>query len=100
MEKLVFISSSSRELYKEDVYRALCLPEDYVLHFRYQRKYVDPLILSTLGLFKSAPKNTADIIFSSGNDLDVPEHERVIENIAVRQVEIVDIRSNDETDLV
>ncbi len=46
MEKeiLCAFSSNSRNLYKADIYRALSMPEGYILHFRYKSKYVDDRI--------------------------------------------------------
>ena len=44
MKFICAFSSDFRELYKADIYRAMCLPEGYILHFRYREKYVDPAL--------------------------------------------------------
>lgn len=37
---LFLFSSSQREIYKKDNIDAVCYPEDYIFHFRYEEKYV------------------------------------------------------------
>jgi hypothetical protein len=46
MENVIyFISSNYRKLYVEDIYRALALPKNYVIQYRYQFKYVATSVL-------------------------------------------------------
>ncbi|MFC2953136.1 hypothetical protein ACFOOP_14460 [Marinicaulis aureus] len=45
MNLICAFSSDARPLYKADIYRALALPKGYILHFRYQRKYIHQDVL-------------------------------------------------------
>ena len=53
MKKICAFSSDSRELYKADIYRALALPNDHVIHFRYKRKYVDDNLFEDLNSLRN-----------------------------------------------
>lgn len=99
MEKIVFFSSDARDLYKEDIFKAICLPKGYVIHFRYLEKYIDDNLLKNLNIYKEKSAN-AVIALTTGNDLSKLESERKIENILIREVKILDIRQTKETGLV
>jgi hypothetical protein len=47
MDVLCAFSSDSRTLYVADIYRVLALPNGYIVHFRYKRKYVSESVLSS-----------------------------------------------------
>ena len=46
MKVICAFSSDSRPLYIADIYRVLALPEDYIVRFRYKKKYVGDAILN------------------------------------------------------
>lgn len=89
-------SSDSRELYKADIYRTLCLPEGEIVHFRYKTKYVDSSLLrhpnDLIG------KDVA-IFSSQGNSLNTPHTANELTNISVRMATICACHRSDETDV-
>jgi len=95
MENLIgFFSSDARPLYKEDVYRALALPEKSIIHFRYDQKYVqDDIVTNHLRYLNSK----GVIFFVTGNDLDIPEHQRSIETHSIRKVLVRNIYKSEDT---
>jgi hypothetical protein len=97
MEKIILFSSDARDLYKEDVFKAICLPKGYVIHFRYAEKYVDDSLLNNLSKYEKAD---AVIALTTGNDLTKPETERIVSNIPIREVKILQINRTKETGLV
>jgi len=92
-----FFSSDARDLYKEDIYRALALPEDFVLHFRYRTKYVD----SDISYSPSGIVGSEGIIFHSmGNLLDTREQDKEIKNVSIRSVSVKDVHKDPNTKLI
>ena len=57
MEKIILFSSDARDLYKEDVFKAICLPKGYVIHFRYAKEYVDDNLLKNLDQYEKEKPN-------------------------------------------
>lgn len=45
---LILFSSNSRDLYKEDIFNTIALPDEHVLQFRYSEEYIDPDIKNNL----------------------------------------------------
>ena len=89
-------SSDSRVLYTEDIYRVLALPSKSVVHFRYDRKYVDEDIRTDYGAYT----NTECVIFFLvGNDLvkEPTKQEPVAHSI--RKAIIREISTSVNTDL-
>lgn len=98
MTTVAFYSSDYRPLYKSDIFRALALPKGHVIHFRYQKKYVDEQILSKLD---SELLNSEGVIFYTlGTDPNNPQEDGVIENISIRKVKIVKACVKEDTGLV
>lgn len=84
MKVICAFSSDSRELYKADIYRALALPEGHILHFRYERKYVDDDLLERLtaeGIQRIA------IFYTHGNQPD-GHHNKLI-HTSIRWAQLV-----------
>jgi len=89
MENQDFIcafSSDSRELYKADIFRAINLPHNHVIHFRYKSKYVDECFI-TQDRSNWYGKD-AIIFFTKGNEIN--KSEPSITNISIRRAKIVD----------
>jgi len=85
---IALFSSDARELYKVDVYRAAALPAGYILHFRYQRKYIQPELLSRIGSLRGA---RGIVFFVSGNDLSKPSDEQTLAFHSLRTVIVRDV---------
>lgn len=92
-----FFSSDARDLYEADVFRALALPNDFVLHFRYRSKYVDDDI--SYNLMDIIGEQGA-IFYSIGNKLDADERDRITENISIRKVFVKDVYKDANTNLI
>ncbi len=97
MNRLLFFSSDRRDLYREDIYRAICLPNGYVIHFRYQRKYVDNALLTDTAKIKGLD---GTIFFTIGNKLDGGETATQLKNVSIRNVTVEQYLESQETDLV
>jgi len=85
---IAFFSSDARELYKVDVYRAAALPQGYVIHFRYERRYVHAGLLSQISKLKKSP---GVIFFLAGNDLKEDANDRILTRHSLREVVIRDV---------
>lgn len=85
---IALFSSDARELYKADIYRALALPSGYVLHFRYERLYIEPGLLARVFSLKG---ESATIFFVAGNNISIPPAERQVSLYSIREVTIKDI---------
>lgn len=95
MDKYIgFFSSDARILYKDDIYRVMALPEDYIIKFRYQKKH----ILNSL-YNENLLNKEAIIFFSQGNN-DVKGDKKVFQNYSLRKAEIKDITYDSNTELV
>lgn len=105
MKTIAFFSSDFRQLYKSDVYRSLALPKGYIIHFRYQKKYIEEHlleeILTDIGHSNSKIINQEGIIFfTSGTDPEISEKNRTSKNISIRQVKILKYECGKNTDLI
>jgi hypothetical protein len=99
MEKFIaFIGSNSRKLYVEDIYRLMVLPNEYVIQYRYQYKYIDDKILQKLDSLKGKqsiihycydPKNLGYV----GTIRDIGEKKVFL---PIRKAFIKDISINEE----
>lgn len=93
---ITFFSSDSRPLYKTDILEVFSLPVGYVVHFRYEKKYVNLDISKGQNLL-----NQEGIIFySMGNDLSKPIEERQVNNLSIRLVKIVKFFESEKTGLI
>lgn len=93
-KKICFFSSDSRPLYKRDVFRVLSYPNDYVVHFRYQKKYVD----CDLNYLKG---KEGVIFLTTGNNLAIEDiTKRDIKNFSIREVTVLSIQESEDTQLV
>ncbi|HIC7644827.1 TPA: hypothetical protein ACW7KW_002120 [Serratia liquefaciens] len=89
-------SSDSREQYKADIYKALCLPKYDVVHFRYKDKYIERhLILQR----KSLDGHDVIIFLSQGNSLTGSKSQSELKNISVRKARIVSFEWSDSTEV-
>ena len=91
MEKEIIcaFSSDSRNLYKADIYRALSMPDDYLLHFRYKYKYVDEKIKENKNLIGKK----INIFYTITKD------NKPVEYISIREATIYHIEKSDYTEL-
>ncbi|HCY76129.1 MAG TPA: hypothetical protein DHV28_09435 [Ignavibacteriales bacterium] len=96
MKKICFFSSDSRPLYKKNIFSILALPEQYIVHVRYQEKYVN-FPSSSLQNLKG---KECCIFFTTGNDLTQNEKDRVVGNISIRDAVIKEINLTNDTGLV
>ena len=92
-----FFSSDAREKYKSDIFRTLALPHKYVIHFRYQTKYIQPKLLSNLNTLLN---KEGVIFYANGNDTNKDKDKREITFLSIRNVIIKDIYRDDTLDLV
>jgi hypothetical protein len=90
MNRFCFFSSDARPLYKQDVFRAMSYPKGYVIHFRYQEKYV-------VGNPNDIKNKEGVIFFSMGNNLNTPEPQRVITHVSVREVKVQEVEIAEDT---
>jgi hypothetical protein len=90
MKKICFFSSDARPLYKNDVFRVVSYPDNYIIHFRYLEKYIEGDPIKLIG------KNGI-IFFTMGNDLSKPQDQRNITNTSVREVVIHAVEKADDT---
>jgi hypothetical protein len=90
MNKLCFFSSDARPLYKQDVFRAMSYPAGYVIHFRYQEKYI-------IGNLSDLEGKEALIYFSIGNDLNINEDQRRITHVSIREVIVKIVEKAEDT---
>ncbi len=91
MRIAAFLSSDEAHLYKIDIFRALALPVDYSLHFRYPKRYIDPVYLSNLDLLK---KEQCGIFYLAG----LPSKYQGI--FSIRKVIVENYLISEETGLV
>ena len=68
---LLFFSSDATELYEADIYRALALPEDSVLHFRYDTEFIMKSLY--------AEQSKATVASEEARSLTSIERERILE---------------------
>lgn len=87
---LCAFSSNFRPLYIGDIYKVLSMPEGYIVHFRYKKKYVDFTILNDP---KKYENNSVTIFFT---DID----QRKATNYSVRKAYVTKIEVESTTDLV
>jgi len=83
-------SSDSRELYKANIYKALTVPNGFIIHFRYKFKYVDEEILDNISNYIGKDV----IIFRSTG---TPEQS--FRNISVRKAILINAKKSNETEL-
>jgi hypothetical protein len=93
-KRVLLFSSDARPLYKGDIFRALALPDDHTLQFRYPRKYVELE-------FRDKPNDLvgkeAVIFFLSGNDQATVSEERKLKPHPIRACTIQDAFPDQDT---
>ena len=94
---LVFFSSDARELYKADVYRALALPCGYVVHFRYQPKYLSDQLRANPSSLRG---RVGVIAFAAGNRPDFGSEHAEMKLVSIRQVTVLDVEEDETLGLV
>ena len=95
MTVICAFSSDSRELYKADIYRALSMPDEYILHFRYKLKYVDNNILTR----KDKLKNSDVVIFFTQGNLLNSDKPPSLKHFSVRSSKLVHCEQSETTEL-
>jgi hypothetical protein len=90
---LSFFSSNKRKLYEEDIFKVMSLPQDYVIHFRYNKQWIHADVLDKLPVLK----NRRGIIYYAYYVQGAREPDALI---SVREVEINDIIDESDTELV
>ncbi|QDK77776.1 hypothetical protein EXU85_03870 [Spirosoma sp. KCTC 42546] len=93
---LAFFSSDSRHLYKEDIFEVMSLPVGYVVHFRYDKQWIN---LDEKGI-ENTHNQEGIIFFSVNNHLAQAEEERQIEHKSIRKAKVVKCTTSDKTGLV
>ena len=91
MQEISLISTNARGLYHDDILRVINLPNDYVMKFRYQKKYILEDIISNQ---KKYINKEAVIVYAAGDYRDKEQHE--IEHYAIRKCTIVEIVDNEK----
>lgn len=98
MKKFIcFFGSNFRQLYVEDIYRCTCLPQNFVIQYRYQLKYIDRNLL----VDKESLIGREGIVFYNYNPKN-PQYLGTIQDcdeeliLPIRKVEIRDIQINEE----
>ncbi|MDO6672139.1 hypothetical protein [Cobetia amphilecti] len=86
---LLAYSSNSRDIYKADIYRALSLPNGYIMHFRYKGKYVQDSILSN----ENSRKHVM-IIFTEASSLGESTN-----NVAIRSAIVTKTEYSEATEV-
>jgi|LSQX01.1.fsa_nt_gb hypothetical protein len=84
-------SSDSRELYKANIYKALSVPNGFIIHFRYKFKYVDDDILKSI---KNYIGRDVIIFHSIYNDV-----EGSYQHIPVRKAKLINAKISNDTEL-
>ncbi len=91
-QTLAFFSSDARQLYKADIFRALALPQNYVLQFRYKNKDIENKLLINIKEFLN---QEGLIFFASGNDTTIEQTKRDIRLYAIRKVLVREVYVDD-----
>lgn len=86
-KSILLFSSDAKALYQGDIFRALALPMDHVLQFRYPKQYVLEKYREDT---ESLIGENATVFFVSGNKQDTPEAERRLLFHPIRSSNIVD----------
>ncbi|MCG8402126.1 MAG: hypothetical protein MJA84_11080 [Firmicutes bacterium] len=92
-----FFSSDARQLYKADIFRVLALPDNFIIHFRYQKKYINDDLLNDI---EGMIDQEAVIFFTAGNEIKKDAKSKDLVNIPIRGAQIIDIEDCRETGLV
>jgi hypothetical protein len=96
MKKIALFSSDSATLYKKDVFRIMGLQDEFVIHFRYGKEHFSMPVDD----FKKTDKSSVIIFFTHGNDLSKPQDQRSINNIPLREAEVINVIEKEDTGLV
>lgn len=84
-KRFTFFTSDAAELYKANAFRALALPEKYILQFRYPVKNIEP---SIVGAYHTMVNKKGCIFFVQGNNTNLPLDKRPHQIFSVRDVMI------------
>ncbi|BEM42886.1 hypothetical protein SME13J_15050 [Serratia marcescens] len=89
-------SSDSREQYKADIYKVLCLPKYEVVHFRYKEKYIEKYLI-----VQQAALDSLDVVIflSQGNSLSEPKAQSDLKNISVRKARVISLKWSNDTEV-
>jgi hypothetical protein len=97
---LLFFSSDSHPLYEEDIYKSICLPKGYVIHFRYDEADVSQEALEYLAGFDSEPHTLGLITFAVGNKSILPAPQRTVNLIPIRFATVAKVHRTQNTGLI
>lgn len=87
-KNIAFFSSDYRFLYKLDIFRALALPTNSVIQFRYQKEWIHDDILSNLSDIKN--KNATIFFAPVGKN----------EYYSIRNVKIIDYKEQEDLNII
>ncbi len=88
MEKFICaFSSDSRILYLADIYKVLSLPDNFVIHFRYKKKYIEQKILNDLNSYIG---KTVIIFFTHTDGLNSTSFDIPVRKAILIKAEIVE----------
>ena len=94
--KICLFSSDFRPQYKKDIYNAMCLPDGFVIQFRYRKPHISTALATNI----SKLKDKEGIIFFSNYKLtNTGAFEHVNENISIREVVIKKVIFHNSTGL-
>ncbi|MFG6117223.1 hypothetical protein ACGTN9_18885 [Halobacillus sp. MO56] len=99
---IVFVSSNYRDLYVEDIYRALGLPKGFVIQYRYRIKNIDENILAKLKYMR----DKEGVIFYCYDPSDKAQYHGDIKQcdekvfIPIRKVKFIDYSRSEETEQI
>src|SRR6185369_13769829 len=88
-QNICFFSSDQRPLYKEDVFKAITLPENHVLHLRYKKRWIQDALVDDIPAMMGA----SGILFFAPTNENSPF-------IEIRSLTIVNVFYDIDTDVV
>lgn len=98
MKVIAAFSSDSRPQYKADIYKAMCLSEGDVIHFRYKKKHVQDLLVNKQ-IWQMLEGRKVVIFLSQGNDANSPKGVDELTHVSTREANILSCDWIPETEL-
>lgn len=93
---ICFFSSNSRPLYKKDIFNAMCLPDNFIIQFRYKIKYIHPDLINKIQLLKH---KKGIIFFAIKSEEEGGVLKKETTNTSIRNVTIKNIEYHASTGL-
>ncbi len=92
----LFFSSDSNELYRKDIISTLALPENYCIHFRYDKAFVSSDVFLN---YRKARGKDGIIVYVQGNRGE-PAEDRNLKFLPIRNVLVEDCYFEESTNLI